>query len=109
MTAESIEVSSGVSHRTGQGFITIEFGSEKGQLDIEPAKQFGMQVIEAAMAAESDAAFFQLMSSGDNPLDPMSIAKFLVDLRAFRGGDKDAAGRAVAHFTDGEHRSRGQD
>ena len=102
--ADSIHVSSGVSHRTGEGFVTVVFGDEAGQLSVTDAKGFGLSIIEAAMAADGDAAFYRLMSTGDRPLPSAEIARFLRDLRVARGGAPDGAGRTSATFCEESHR-----
>lgn len=102
MAADNIQVESGVSARTGKGFVTITFGSEAGQLDAEEAKRFGLSVIEAACASEADASVYAWASKSG--LDGPEIAVLLSELRAARGQNADQSGRVVMHLPDGQHR-----
>ena len=53
--------SSGVSHRTGQPFVDLTWGDRRAQVPPFIARQIGMQALEVAEAAVSDAAVFRLL------------------------------------------------
>ncbi len=55
-TRPDLTVTSGVSQRTGEGFLSFSWGELHGQLDPAEARTFALGVIEAADAAEFDAA-----------------------------------------------------
>lgn len=101
---DSIEVASGVSHRTGEGFVTIAFGSESGQLTPQEAKLFALSIIEAADAAESDAAISKLLR-GLGDFSPENVAMLLSELRELRGVQPNQGShRASATFVEARHR-----
>lgn len=56
MTDEKrIDITSGVSHRTGHGFVELHWGTESGQLTPTETRLHALRLLEAADAAESDA------------------------------------------------------
>jgi len=88
-----ISVSSGVSARNGGGFVTIRWGDMGGQLSPEEARQHALAVIEAADAAEHDAAVVAFMLSGKSwPADPNDLEtwrafELLAAIRNYRNPD----------------------
>ncbi len=61
--AESLEMESGVNKRL-EGFVTVRWGAEVGQLSPVEARQYGLSMLECAEAAESDAAVLRGMQAG---------------------------------------------
>lgn len=61
--AESLEMESGVNKRL-EGFVTVRWGAEVGQLSPVEARQHGLAMVECAEAAESDAAILRALRDG---------------------------------------------
>ena len=59
-----IRINSGVSAFTGDGFVTLKWGESAGQLTPAEARAHALAILEAAEAAESDAAVWQVMTTG---------------------------------------------
>lgn len=76
----SIEIESGVSLFTGQGFCQISLdGKPIGQLDPEQVRTMALHWLSAADAAESDAAVFaELKIIG---IEPEQAGRFIQSLR----------------------------
>lgn len=56
-----IEAASGVSAKTGRGFVEVTWQDEVAQLDPEIAKGLGQSIIDAAYSAEHDAFFIAFL------------------------------------------------
>jgi hypothetical protein len=57
----NISVTTLISHRDQRPVIAIEWGVEKGQLDLEQARAHARMVLEACEAAEMDACVFAFL------------------------------------------------
>ena len=97
-TGDTLWFESGVSARTGQPFVHIRWGDETGQLTTAEAREHALNMLEAANAAEFDAAFVKAMTdpavfgderAGGLPLEEAMM--LLVAIREARGGDADAS------------------
>lgn len=72
--AESLEVESGVNKHL-KGFVTVRWGAEVGQLSPAEARAHGLAMLEAAEAAEADAALLHaLRKLNDDQDDSMGFA-----------------------------------
>jgi len=88
----NIEMTSGVSEQH-KGFVTVratgEYAGEPvillGQLTPDEMRAHALAYLEAAEAAESDAAVFAEMTEGLR-LDPGAVGAFVAALRARRAG-----------------------
>jgi hypothetical protein len=87
-----IDVYSGVSAKTGFGFVTLRWGDQHGQLTPDDARRHALSILAAAEAAEHDSAVFAVISrtlakDGESVSSKrvLKIAgRFLEDLRAER-------------------------
>jgi hypothetical protein len=77
---DTINVFSGVSAFTGDGFVVVRWGTESGQLSPAAARQHALHVLECADAAENDA-LTQAVLREDIGLDVDTAARFLVAIR----------------------------
>jgi hypothetical protein len=84
--AESLEMESGVNKRL-EGFITVRWGAEVGQLSPAQARQHGLAMLECAEAAEADAALLRGMRELDAD-EQMSFALLRLIRDNRKGGDK---------------------
>lgn len=84
----TILTTSGVSARTGKGFVVVHWIDQSGQLTPDEARDFALRIIQAADAAEFDAAFVKTLGGLDT--------KTLTMLAAVREGREGRAysGRA---------------
>ena len=91
--AAGIDIQSGVSVYSGDGFVTLHWGKEHGQLTPAEARAHGAYVIAAAEAAEHDAAVYAVlrrllddgtMTSNHGKRGDAVAARFLDDLREER-------------------------
>jgi hypothetical protein len=62
--ADSLEMESGVNKEL-RGFVTVRWGAEVGQLSPAEAREHGLAMLEAAEAAEADAAILRGMRELD--------------------------------------------
>jgi hypothetical protein len=60
--SNEISMESGVSARTGEPFVLIRWGSERGQLTPAEAEAHGLAILSTAMAARLDAAIVAEMT-----------------------------------------------
>jgi hypothetical protein len=73
--ASGIDVSSGVSSTSGFGFVTLRWGAESGQLTTAEARAHALSLLEAADAAEFDAAVLRWMTHDlDTPIEQAAAA-----------------------------------
>jgi len=79
-----LSVSSGVSAFDGKPFVHVRWLEQSGQWDIESARQHALQVLEAAEAAEHDAAVVRWLRERVKVNDGGRVAEMLADLRRFR-------------------------
>jgi len=77
---DTINVISGVSAFTGEGFVTIRWGAEAGQLTPAAARQHALHVLSCAEAAENDAVTQKVLQEGFG-LDVQSAGQFLILIR----------------------------
>lgn len=80
MRQKVISVTSGVSAKRGVGFVTVAWGDEVGQLSTEEARAHALGIIEAADAADFDAALVKALGGMDQ-----QTAQILGAIRAARG------------------------
>lgn len=99
-TANVITASSGVSARSGDPFVRLDWGSQAGQLTVEEARGFALNVLQAADAAESDYA---LITALGGKLDEVT-GSLLVAVRHERDV-RAVSGVARAEMADPEPRS----
>jgi hypothetical protein len=81
---QMIVMFSGVSVFTGEGFVTLRWGPESGQLSPTQCRQHALALLACADAAESDAGIWAVMHN-DMGMDPDAIGTFLTRLRENRG------------------------
>lgn len=80
-----IEILSGVSLFTGEGFVTLRWGAESGQLTPAEARTHALHLLEVAEAAECDAIVLaELTDPAGLALEQQTAATFLVSLRKRR-------------------------
>ena len=81
--AGPLMVVGGISHRTGEPFVRIEWGEQRGQSDVDTARGFAQNLLEACTNAVADAA---LLAWGRDELDlDLDKAAHLIDaLRRYR-------------------------
>jgi hypothetical protein len=77
---DTIEVYSGVSAFTGEGFVTVRWGTEAGQLTPDAARTYALHVLSCAEAAENDAITQQVLRDVIG-LDSKESVKFLAAIR----------------------------
>lgn len=93
-TGDTLWFESGVSARTGKPFVHIRWGDQSGQLTAAEARDHALHMLEAANAAEFDAAFATAMTKPkpDGPgFDLEQAMTMLVLVREARGGDPDSS------------------
>jgi hypothetical protein len=71
--AEHLEMESGVNKRL-EPFVTVRWGAEVGQLSPTEARTHGLAMLEAAEAAETDAAIMRGMRKLNDGDDQMGFA-----------------------------------
>jgi hypothetical protein len=54
-----MDINSGVSASTGDGFVSLHWGEQSGQLTIDEARAHALSILGAAEAADTDAALFR--------------------------------------------------
>ena len=79
-----IGMGSGVSASTGDGFVTLRWGAESGQVTPDECRQLALGLLATAEAAESDAAVFAAMRV-DLVVDVDTAVQFIASLRGHRG------------------------
>lgn len=82
-----IDVQSIVSAANGQPLVQIKWGSQAGQLTPAEARQHALGLLDAANAAETDAALLRLTRQAGG--DDEEAAVLLALVRAQRGDDPD--------------------
>jgi hypothetical protein len=71
---ENIEMESGVSLFDGHPYVTLHWGTERGQLSTSEVKQHALSLLECAEAAETDALLFRALNrDGKEELGQMLI------------------------------------
>jgi hypothetical protein len=78
-----LEVMSLVSMRTGDGIVQFEMGDTRIQMTIVEARQHALTIIEAAMAAETDALLVRFLRDRIK-LAPEAANAALADFRTMR-------------------------
>ena len=81
--ASGIAITSGVSVFTGDGFVTLKWGIESGQLTPDEARLHALLILGAAEAAEHDAVFYRWLKERIGMPDE-AAAVALVELRDMR-------------------------
>lgn len=80
---QRVQIDTLLSHRTKEGMVQIIWGREKSQLDPATARQLGMQLIEAAEAAETDEGMWRF-AKDHLELGDTGAAQLIGSFRAFR-------------------------
>lgn len=80
-----IHMQSGVSAFTGEPFITLQWGDQRGQLTVEEARSHAFAILETCEAATSDAFLFKFMRERVKA-DEQRAAQLLVAFREYREG-----------------------
>ena len=83
MTDDSISVVGGVSSRTGEPFVTVEWGDKTGQLPPDAARALAADLIESASEAANDAALFE-WATKEMKLDVAAAAQMIDAIRQHR-------------------------
>ena len=79
-----IEIASGVSAFTGEGFVTLRWGTDAAQFTPDAARRHALAILECAEAAESDAAVFAFLRA-KLKLEPDVAVHMIAALREHRG------------------------
>lgn len=61
--SDTLQMESGVN-KSLDGFVTVSWGAEVGQLSPDEARKHGLTMLECAEAAESDAALLRALREG---------------------------------------------
>lgn len=85
-TPPDITVTSGVSSKTGEGFIIVRWGELAAQLTPDEARRHALGVIQAADAAVFDSALMRVFGGPEGYKDPVA-GQVLVAIRNARGGE----------------------
>ncbi|HTA46361.1 MAG TPA: hypothetical protein VK789_28155 [Bryobacteraceae bacterium] len=80
-----------VSHRTGRGFVVVEWNNEVGQFDPEDARHFAHTLMREADNAETDAWVYSLLKD-KLKLDDHMMAAIITDFRTDRARLEQLAG-----------------
>lgn len=59
-----ITTSSGVSARTGKGFVTLHWEDQVAQFSLDEARTFGLTILAVTAAAEQDAGMIAALFDG---------------------------------------------
>jgi hypothetical protein len=78
-----LTVVGGVSHRTGEPFVRIEWGEQRGQVDVDTARDFARNVQEACTNGVADAALLA-WARDELKLDLDGAAHLIDGLRRYR-------------------------
>jgi hypothetical protein len=89
--AIALGIMSGVSLHTGKGFLSLTWGNERGQLDVDTARQMAMDLLKAAEAADHDATLFAWLCERKLLPSPEAAAALLNDVRAWREARPEAS------------------
>jgi len=60
----NIRVDSGVSLFTGDGYVSLKWGEQAGQLTIAEARAHALSILGAAEAADTDSALWRYLKEG---------------------------------------------
>lgn len=81
----TIHMQSGVSAFTGEPFIALQWGEQRGQLTVAEAREHAFAILETCEAAESDAFLYKFMREKVNATEERA-AMMLVAFREYRDG-----------------------
>lgn len=81
--AGPLMVVAGVSHRTGKPFVQIEWGEQRGQVDVDEARGFAQNVLEACSNGVTEAALLE-WARVELKLDLDGSARMIDALRQYR-------------------------
>lgn len=87
---DRIGMFSGVSARTGQGFVSLTWGNERGQLSVDETRQHALALLEAAEAAQYDSVFLAWMLA-NQIAPPDKAGLLLLEFRRYREQQAGAA------------------
>lgn len=73
----------GVSHRTGKPFLRIEWGEQRGQVDVDEARSFAHDLLEASANGVTEAALLE-WARVELKLDLDAAARMIDGLRQYR-------------------------
>jgi len=85
---DTIGITSGVNAQ-GKAFVTLEWGVRKAQLTPNEARAHALAILECASAAESDAAFLQLLEQTGISGEVLGTMMREFRLCRYRQGQKD--------------------
>lgn len=86
----NIYFESGVSAFTGEAFIALRWGEQRGQLTVAEARAHAFALLECCEAAESDAFVFEFMCERVGATKEHA-AQMLVAFREYREGKQPPA------------------
>src|SRR5262245_45558969 len=89
-SGSTIWMESGVSSRTGEGFVHVHWGDQHGQLDVGEALAHSLNMIEAAHAAEYDAYLMHSLTT-EFGMDRRTAGIVLLSMRKLRGSPDTAS------------------
>lgn len=81
-----ITVTSGVSAKTGEGFVVLRWGELACQLTPDEARRHALGVIQCADASEFDQAFVKAIGGPDGHRDEKAV-QLLAMIRNVRGNE----------------------
>ena len=81
--ADMIMVSSIVSQATREGIVQVQWGAKACQFSVASARQLGIQLLECAEAAETDAAIFHIFTEKVKAEEHVAYG-ILQDIRDYR-------------------------
>lgn len=81
--ASEINITSGVGAASRLGYVNLRWGPKSGQLTTSEARRHAFAILDAAAAADHDAAVFRWMTERMKTPDDLAAAA-LIDIRAAR-------------------------
>lgn len=83
-SSAQLELASGISHRTRQGFVSLTWGTERAQMTADDARALARDCMEVAESAEYDAMFMQWLLDTAIAEQPGQAAPLLMAFRDYR-------------------------
>jgi len=93
LDASSIDIESGVGYLSRLGYVNLRWGDQAGQLTTREARVHALAILDAAAAADHDAAVFRFLSD-ELGLEPETAARSLGGLRIARARVDEESGNA---------------
>lgn len=91
LRSDDLAMESGVSARTGEPFMHLRWGDQAGQFTPAAAREHALKIIDAAAAAEFDAALVRALTTGETNMRHEEAVAFLGLIRRARGDYDQAA------------------